>query len=32
MQPGRIGISALITLLAATTTAFAPDFPLSFAA
>jgi hypothetical protein len=32
MQPGKIGISALITLLAATTTAFTPHFPLSFAA
>ncbi|MEP0855558.1 tetratricopeptide repeat protein [Trichocoleus sp. DQ-U1] len=32
MQPGRIGITALIALLAATTTAFVPNFPLSFAA
>jgi CHAT domain-containing protein/Flp pilus assembly protein TadD len=32
MQPGKIGITALITLLAATTTAFAPHFSLSFAA
>jgi CHAT domain-containing protein/tetratricopeptide (TPR) repeat protein len=32
MQPRKIGITALITLLAATTTAFAPNFPLSFAA
>ncbi|HEY9673555.1 MAG TPA: tetratricopeptide repeat protein [Waterburya sp.] len=32
MQPGRIGITVLITLLAATATAFAPHFPLSFAA
>jgi tetratricopeptide (TPR) repeat protein len=32
MQPRKIGISALITLVAATTTAFAPNFPLSFAA
>jgi CHAT domain-containing protein/Tfp pilus assembly protein PilF len=32
MQPGKIGITALITLLAATTTAFAPHFPLSVAA
>ncbi|GAB4204943.1 MAG: hypothetical protein Fur006_60560 [Coleofasciculaceae cyanobacterium] len=31
MQPGKIGITALITLLAATTTEFAPHFPLSFA-
>ena len=32
MQPGKIGISALITLLATTTTAIAPHFPLFVAA
>ncbi|HEY9833914.1 MAG TPA: tetratricopeptide repeat protein [Stenomitos sp.] len=31
MQPGKISITALITLLAATTTAIAPNFPLSVA-
>jgi tetratricopeptide (TPR) repeat protein len=28
MQPGKIGITALITLLTATTTAFTPNFPV----